>query len=108
MLQYSESASHTSECLVQVDHSISLQSLFTSFGLVTQSLKWFLSFLPERINSMVLDSPTSPAQFGVLQGSVRVFCYYSLCYRCLPFAYTSRAVDCINVGVQNNSEASLI
>jgi len=89
MLKYSESEGHTSESPVQMDNSISLQGLFTSFGLVTQSLKWLLSFLAECINSVVLNSFTSPVQFGVLQGSVGIHCYYSLCGKCIPFADVS-------------------
>ena len=56
-----------------VDHSILLQRLSTSFGLVDQPLDWLTSFLTDRSNCVVLGSSRSlwvPAPFGVPQGSV--------------------------------------
>src|SRR6218665_2928557 len=56
-----------------VDHSILLQRLTTSFGLVDQPLAWLKSFLSDRLNCVVLGqsrSPWVPAPFGVPQGSV--------------------------------------
>jgi len=56
-----------------VDHSILLQRLTTSFGLVDQPLAWLKSFLSDRFNCVVLGqsrSPWVPAPFGVPQGSV--------------------------------------
>ena len=51
-----------------VDHSILLQRLSTSFGLVDQPLEWLRSFLSERTNCAVVGSSRSiwvPAPFGV-------------------------------------------
>ena len=56
-----------------VDHSILLQRLSTSFGLVDQPLEWLRSFLTDRSNCVVLGSSRSlwvPAPLGVPQGSV--------------------------------------
>src|SRR5678815_196014 len=56
-----------------VDHSILLQRLSTSFGLVDQPLDWLTSFLTGRSNCVVLGSSRSlwvSAPFGVPQGSV--------------------------------------
>ena len=56
-----------------VDHSILLQRLSTSFGLVDQPLEWLRSFLSERTNCAVVGSSRSlwvPAPFSVPQGSV--------------------------------------
>src|SRR6218665_1262349 len=55
-----------------VDHSILLQRLTTSFGLVDQPLAWIRSFLSDRFNCVVLchsRSPWVPAPFGVTEGS---------------------------------------
>ena len=54
-----------------VDHSILLQRLSTSFGLVDQPLEWLRSFLSERTNCAVVGSSRSlwvPASFSVPQG----------------------------------------
>src|SRR5678816_2121622 len=56
-----------------VDHSILLQRLSTSFGLVDQPLDWLTFFLTDRSNCVVLGSsrsPWVPAPFGVPQDSV--------------------------------------
>ena len=56
-----------------VDHSILLERLSTSFGLVGQPLEWLRSFLSDRSNCVVVGSsrsPWVPAPFGVPQGSV--------------------------------------
>ena len=56
-----------------VDHSILLQRLSTSFGLVDQPLDWLTSFLTDRSNCVVLGSsrsPWVPAPLGVPQGSI--------------------------------------
>src|SRR5688572_26922871 len=42
-----------------VDHSILLQRLSTSFGLVNQPLDWLTSFLTDRSNCVVLGSSRS-------------------------------------------------
>src|SRR6218665_2052659 len=56
-----------------VDHSILIQRLTTSLGLVDQPLAWLKSFLSDRSSCVVIDPSRSswvPAPFGVPQGSV--------------------------------------
>src|SRR6218665_2059584 len=56
-----------------VDHSILLNRLSVSFGLIGKSLEWLRSFLTDRTHSVVVGSSRScwvPALFGVPQGSV--------------------------------------
>jgi len=56
-----------------VDHSILLQRLATSFGLVDQPLACLKSFLSDCTNCVVLGQPRFswvPAPFSVPQGSV--------------------------------------
>ena len=56
-----------------VDHSILLERLSTSFGLVGQPLEWLRSFLSDRSNCVIVGSSRSlwvPAPLGVPQGSV--------------------------------------
>ena len=56
-----------------VDHSIHIQRLTTSFGLVDQPLTWLKSFLSDRSSCVVIGPPRSswvPAPVGVPQGSV--------------------------------------
>ena len=59
-----------SSAFVSVDHSILLQRLSTSFGLVDQPLDWLRSFLSERTNCAVVGSARSLSPFSVPQGSV--------------------------------------
>src|SRR6218665_1167232 len=56
-----------------VDHSILIQRLTTSFGLVDQPLAWLKSFLYDRSSCVVIGPSRSswvPAPFGAPQGSV--------------------------------------
>src|SRR6218665_226251 len=55
------------------DHSIIIQRLTTSFGLVDQPLAWLKSFLSDRSSCVVIGPSRSswvPAPFGVPRGSV--------------------------------------
>src|SRR6218665_1608616 len=55
-----------------VDHSILLNRLSPSFGLIDQPLEWLRSFITDRTHCVVLGSSSScwvPALFGVPQGS---------------------------------------
>src|SRR6218665_3089411 len=56
-----------------VDHSILLNRLFLSFGLIGKALEWLRSFLTDRTHCVVVGSSRScwvPVLFGVPQGSV--------------------------------------
>src|SRR6218665_3602877 len=55
------------------DHSVLIQRITTSFGLVDQPLAWLKSFLSDRSSCVVIGPSRSswvPAPFGVPQGSV--------------------------------------
>ena len=56
-----------------MDHSILLQRLTTSFGLVDQPLAWLKSFLSDRSSCVVIcpyRSSWVPAPLGIPQGSL--------------------------------------
>ena len=77
-----------------VDHSILLQRLSTSFGLVDQPLDWLTSFLTDRSNCVVHGSSRSlwvPAPFGVPRFCPGPTAIPTLYCWCLPLAGVSEA-----------------